>query len=187
MAEENGGLPRPVIIVAVALCGLLAAGVATLGLLFGSDEPTEPAEQNGSTEPLAIPSVPTPDAETPECEALLDELPRQLTSSGEQLRSLRIAEPQPPATRAWGSTDHEPLIARCGVQRPGELTRTSPLREVSGVQWLVAEQPGSATWYAVDRKVYIALSTPSDSGTGPLQTVSEQIDNTLERVDISFD
>jgi hypothetical protein len=70
-------------------------------------------------------------------------------------------------------------VLRCGLARPGELTPTSALREISGVRWLPVEGAVATTWYVVDRPVYVALTVPAGSGTGPLQDVSTTVDRTL--------
>ncbi|MQA09208.1 MAG: DUF3515 family protein [Pseudonocardiaceae bacterium] len=186
MPDEPGGLPRPVIITAVALCGVLAAGAAVLGLVFGSGEQLDNGEQPAGREPLIVPAAPAPGAGSPRCDKVMRAMPATLVSEGDRLRRLKIARPAPPSTIAWGSAEHEPLILRCGVGRPAELTRTSPLRVVSRVQWLVVERPGTATWYAVDRKVYLALTVPSDAGTGPLQTISKRVRATLPPAPLPF-
>jgi hypothetical protein len=54
------------------------------------------------------------------------------------------------------------------------------------VQWLQVEQGGSATWYAVDRPVYVALTLPANTGTGPLQAISEAIAKTLPVKPLTF-
>ncbi|MDQ3406303.1 MAG: DUF3515 domain-containing protein, partial [Actinomycetota bacterium] len=76
---------------------------------------------------------------------------------------------------AWGDQVEQPVVLRCGLGKPPELTPTSALRVVSGVQWLPIMGTGSATWFVVDRAVYVALTLPDGMGTGPLQTVSEAV------------
>lgn len=174
------------VITAVALCAALAAGVAVLGLVFGSDEQTGQTKSQANSRPLTLPTVPAPQARSPQCAKVMRALPKQLNSAGEKLRKLPIARPAPPATTAWGGTAQEPLILRCGLQRPTELVRTSPLREISDVRWLVLERPGTSSWYAVDRGVYVVLTLPSDTGTGPLQTVSKVLRDTLPATPLRF-
>jgi len=73
------------------------------------------------------------------------------------------------------------VVLRCGLDRPGDLAPTSELRTVSEVEWLVLSAAGSATWYVVDRPVYVALTLPADAGTGPLQDISATVRDTLAK------
>lgn len=171
--------PSPVAIrVAVALVALLAAGVVVTSLvLTSSDEPatqgnpaaTSAAPRSG---PVALVAVDAPDARSASCARLMKALPDSLPDSGKTLRELPIATPAPPAATAWGGDRGEPVVLRCGLPRPAELTPTAQLREISGVQWLPIEGDGASTWVVVDRPVYVALTVPAGSGTGPLQEVS---------------
>lgn len=72
------------------------------------------------------------------------------------------------------------MVLRCGLDRPAELTPTAQLRVVNGVQWLEVPGEGTATWYAVDRPVFVALTIPGDAGTGPLQDLSTLIGSKLK-------
>lgn len=125
-------------------------------------------------EPLVLGPVPAPAADGPACAALLPALPADL---GEFSKST-LVEPAPPATRAWQRTDGgDPIVLRCGLDRPLEFNRASPLQIVNGVQWFeVRDQAAKAsTWFAVDRSTYIALTVPDGSGPTPLQEVSDTI------------
>ncbi|WP_316575609.1 DUF3515 domain-containing protein [Nocardia canadensis] len=125
-------------------------------------------------EPLALGPVPAPAADGPACQALLPALPADL---GDYTKST-LVEPAPPATRAWQHPDGgEPIVLRCGLDRPLEFNRASPLTVVDGVKWFqVRDEVGKVgTWFAVDRETYIALTVPDGSGAGSIQTVSEVI------------
>ena len=175
--QDTGAPPRRLIIVAAAVALVLAAGIATLGIFVRS------AERN-TTGALALPSVSAPQADSPECTTLLANLPATLTSKGATLARRELAQPAPPATVAWGEPD--PIVLRCGLERPPELTQTSQLRAVSGMQWLPVEGTGSSTWYIVDRAVYIALTVPDSAGTGPLQEVTDAVAAHLPAVPLRF-
>jgi Protein of unknown function (DUF3515) len=164
--ESTGAPPRRLILLATALVVVLAASIAAIALLSPSNEETQ-------TGPLALVSVPAPDAGTPQCAKLLAALPAELNSKGTGLARRELAAPAPPATVAWGKPDA--LVLRCGLERPPELTPTTQLRLVSGVQWLPVEGQGSSTWYVVDRDVYVALTVPDSAGTGPLQQISDTV------------
>jgi hypothetical protein len=74
-------------------------------------------------------------------------------------------------------------VLRCGLPRPAELTPTSALLEVNGVRWLELDDglpdPVQVSYIAVDRPVYVALTTPVAAGSAPLQEVSDVVRTTL--------
>ncbi|WP_367136245.1 DUF3515 domain-containing protein [Saccharothrix sp. HUAS TT1] len=180
--EPASLLPRPLLAVALGLPALLAAGVAAVGLFLGAGGKEDPAEASAAhTGPLALVPVPAPRAGSDECGALLSGLPMQLVSNGVTLPRRELAAPAPAGTLAWGDAKHEPVVLRCGLDRPGDLTPTSSLRVISDVQWLEVAEGGAATWYVVDRPVYVALTVPSDAGTGPLQDISTTVRDTLAK------
>lgn len=168
-------------LVAIALlAALLVAGAVVVGVLgrTGGDDPS-----SGDAGPYAMPAVPAPKAGSQQCASLIGTLPKQLANGKHPLDRRKLATPAPEASAAWGNGDH-PVTLRCGVQQPRELTPTSRLLDVSGVQWLEVPAGGSdakaVTAYAVDRPVYVALTMPTDAGTGPLQNISTTISKTLD-------
>lgn len=180
---ETGAPPRVLIVAAAVLATAFAVAVAVLSVLSSSsDHPSgAPAESTG---PLPLVTVPAPDAGTPACGDLVRAVPERLKSSGEYLARRELAQPAPPATVAWGAGN--PVVLRCGLERPPELSQTSPLRVVNGVQWLEVAGQGSATWYVVDRPVYAALTVPADAGTGVLQDVSDAVARSLPATPLRF-
>jgi hypothetical protein len=80
--------------------------------------------------------------------------------------------------RAWAA-DPVPVVLRCGLPRPAELTPTSALLEVNGVRWLTLTDGALVTSIAVDRPVYVAFTAPVGVGSGPLQVVSDAVRTTL--------
>jgi hypothetical protein len=169
-------LPRPVLAVVIGLPMLLAAGVVIVAVLLGRPDDQQPPET--ADWPLAVPAVPAPAAGSAHCRALLDGLPDRLASAGTELHRRPLATPAPAATAAWGA--EQPVILRCGLDRPAELTRTAALLEINGVRWLRLAGPDATnTWVAVDRPVYVALTMSDAAGTGPLQDVSTAITATL--------
>nr|WP_253854802.1 DUF3515 domain-containing protein [Prauserella alba] len=178
-------------LVAAAVLGVaLVAGVGALGL-FGGDGETGPAggaqaDATGPAGPLPLVSIPAPESGSDACRRMLEAVPDQLTSSGERLQRRELADPAPPATAAWGRDS--PVVLRCGLDRPPELKRTSSLRQINGVQWLHVpdDTSPSATWYVVDRPVFLALTVPEGTGTGPLQRMSDLADETMKQVSPTF-
>ncbi|GHG25065.1 MULTISPECIES: DUF3515 domain-containing protein [Amycolatopsis] len=163
--SDTGAPPRVVLVTAAALAVALAVAVAVFALTRPS-----PADSAG---PLPLVPVPAPAAGSPGCTTLLGAVPTELTSNGTSLKVRSLAAPAPPATVAWGAGD--PVVLRCGLDRPPELTPTAQLRLVNKVQWLRVPGEGASTWYVVDREVYAALTVPDSAGTGPLQAVSDTV------------
>lgn len=181
-SDNTGAPPRVLIIISAAVAGMLVVAVAVAGALGGSDN------DGGSPDaPLPLAHAPAPRADSAECSRLLRELPRRLDSGEHTLTQRTLATPAPPAAVAWGGRGARvPVVLRCGVPRPAELSRTSKLRVVQGVQWLPVTGSGAATWYAVDRDVYVALTVPNGASTGPIQAVSDAVDAALEPTPLEF-
>ncbi|MET7767668.1 DUF3515 family protein [Nocardia sp. NPDC005366] len=162
----SGGYPPALIATAVALPVVLVVAVLVAAVIARR----MPVER----EPLVLGPVPAPAADGPACTALLPALPAQL---GDYTKS-QLVEPTPPATRAWQREEGgDAIVLRCGLDRPLEFTRASPLQLVDTVQWFEARDPAASasTWFAVDRETYIALTIPDGSGPTPLQEVSDTI------------
>lgn len=175
---ETGAPPRFLIAIAAALAIGLAVAVAVFGLSSPGEETPPPA-------PLPLVPVSAPQATSGQCAALVAALPGELTSAGRPLARRDLADPAPPATAGWG--DGDPLVLRCGLDRPPELTRTAMLRMINDVQWIQVPGAGSSTWFVVDREVYVALTVPENTGTGPLQRISEIVADTLAPAPLRFD
>jgi hypothetical protein len=170
MADSEGP-PRAVLIAAL----VLAVGV--IGVILAIAVTRHPAPQ-----PVAIAAVPAPRAQDPACRAVLEALPQRL---GDYQRA-SIAQPAPPGTAAWrAASDGEPVVLRCGLDRPADFVIGSPIQLVDRVQWFEVRQDDRSTWYTVDRPVYAALTLPSGSGPTPIQQLSELIDHTVPAVPIS--
>ncbi len=164
-AETRDGPPRALLIAAV----VVAAGAIIGILVFAALRQSPPGQQT-----VAIASVPAPKGDSAQCRALLDALPEQLGD----YRRAPAAEPAPPGAAAW-TADGEPVILRCGLDRPTEFVVGSPLQVVNAVQWFELADQGRSTWFAVDRPVYVALTLPQGSGPTPIQEISDVIAKSL--------
>ena len=166
-SEPGDGPPRALLIAAVAVAVGAVAAILVVAVLrqHPSDEPS-----------VAIVSVPAPGADSADCRALSDALPAELGDFGRA----PVAEPAPVGAAAWrASPDAEPVILRCGVDRPAEFVIGSPLQVVDDVAWFQISDQGRSTWYTVDRPVYVALTLPADSGPTPIQEISRAIAKSL--------
>ena len=152
-------------IAALALAVLGLGAVLTLAALRRPPVP-----------PVAIAAVPAPAAQAPQCQALVAALPDSLGD----LRRAETAQPTPAGTAAWRG-DGDPVILRCGLDRPAEFVVGAPVQMVDDVSWFRLDDPDTrrSTWISVDRPVYVALTLPADSGPTPIQTMSEAIARTV--------
>jgi hypothetical protein len=140
------------------------------------------ATRHPPLKPVAIATVPAPHAQDRPCRALLEALPERL---GDYHRAPTV-QPVPAGTAGWrAASDSEPVVLRCGLDRPTDFVVGSPIQLVDRVQWFEVRQDDRSTWYAVDRPVYVALTLPPGSGPTPIQQLSELIDHTMPAVPVS--
>jgi hypothetical protein len=204
--------PSPPVVIAVALPLLLAVAVAAVAIgarmqgvagsglggtglggtgsggtgVGGDASASAPAAPE--TGPLALVPLDAPDASGPRCTALLAALPAALPSDGGPLPPRPLADPAPAGARAWTAAP-QPAVLRCGLTRPAELAPDSTLLDVNGVQWLrlddAVPNPEIVSYVAVDRPVYVVLTTPTSMGSGPLQAVADTVRATLPAVTVA--
>jgi hypothetical protein len=168
------------LVVAIGVAGIVTGGAGDTAAPAPPSAAGQPA-----TGPVPLVPVDSPKASAPQCTALLAGLPATLSNGKTPLHRRPLAAPAPAAAAAWGGTATEdPVVLRCGIERPPELTQTSELLVISGVQWLKVTGDDAATWYAVDRPVTIALTLPGDVTTGPIQDISQAISATISAVPV---
>lgn len=131
-------------------------------------------------QPVAVAAVSAPHVDDPACRALLAGLPPMLGD----YRRATVAQPAPAGAAAWAAVEREPVVLRCGLDRPADFTVGSPIQVVNQVQWFAVRSDDRATWYAVDRPVYVALTLPPGSGPAPIQQLSDLIADTMPTVPI---
>ena len=168
----SDGPPRAVLIAAVVLA------VVAVGVVLGIA-----ATRRTPAQPVAIASVPAPQADSPECRHLLDDLPAAL---GDFQRATAL-DPVPAGTAAYrAGTDGDAVILRCGLDRPAAFVIGRPIQMVNQVQWFRLDDPDTdrSTWVSVDRPVYVALTLPTGSGPTPIQTMSDLIARTMPAVPV---
>lgn len=172
----------PPLLVALGLAAVLVVGVAVAGVVLGRSASPTPAVSPPDTGPVLLVPVSAPQAGSAACFALTRALPAALVSGGKPLRRRPLVAPAPQAAIAWGAGD--PVVLRCGIERPPELTATSELLGVDGVQWFEVTEGDAATWYAVDRAAVVALTLPNGVNTGPIQDVSAAITAAMPAVPV---
>ncbi|WP_044476007.1 DUF3515 domain-containing protein, partial [Rhodococcus aetherivorans] len=159
---------------------LIATAVALpVALLIGIVVAAVLANRTPELAPVALGPVVAPQAESPECAALLGALPEEVGD----LRRAELTDPAPVGAAAWQPVEGEPVVLRCGLERPAEFDQAAALQVVDGVQWFevsgAAEGIDASTWFVVDRPVYVALTVPNGSGPTPLQTISAAVTQSL--------
>jgi hypothetical protein len=158
--DDHDGPPRGALIAALAVAVAAVVGLLVVAAL--RQTPPQPT-------PVAIAAAPAPDAEGDACRTLMARLPDQL---GDYRRAV-AAEPAPAGAAAWRTDDGgEPVILRCGLERPDDFVVGTPLQGVDDVNWFRIGDQGRTTWVAVDRPVYVALTLPDGSGPTPIQLIS---------------
>jgi hypothetical protein len=157
-------------IAALAVAALSVVALLVVAAIRQADE---------QPRPVPIASVPAPAADSDACRALLDALPEGL---GDYQRATP-AEPAPAGAAAWQSeTQSEPVILRCGLDRPVDFVAGTPVQAVDDVSWFRIGDQGRSTWIAVDRPVYVALTLPDGSGPTPIQLISAAIAKAMQKM-----
>lgn len=149
-------------ILALAL-GLVAAVLIGARVAF-----TQFAQQ-----PVALPELPSPEADSAECAALMDTLPTKVAG----LDRAELAAPSPPGAAAWQRSSAERVTLRCGVDVPLQYNVYSSPEQINGAQWLRVNDPVTdmATWFTVDRVPVVAVTTDTAAVR----------DNPVEDLDVS--
>ncbi|MCJ0904876.1 DUF3515 domain-containing protein [Rhodococcus sp. ARC_M6] len=137
------------------------------------------AGKNPELEPVALGPVPAPTADSAACVSLLGALPETI---GDFERA-ELVEPAPAGAAAWQRSESEPIVLRCGLDRPAEFDQAAALQVVNGVQWFQVSGTdiglAASTWFAVDRGEYIGITVPDGNGPTPIQEFSDTISATL--------
>jgi hypothetical protein len=165
--DSTDGPPRGVLIAAIVLVVVVIVGV----LVVVATKVAVPTPQ-----PVAIAAAPAPKADGEACRELMNVLPETLGD----YRRAKAVDPVPAGAAAWQpDSGGEPVILRCGLDRPVDFVSSSPLQVVDEVNWFQAgsdvADTGRTTWIAVDRPVYVALTLPDGSGSTPIQLISRAL------------
>lgn len=171
--DERDGPPRAVLIAAI----VVAVGAVIAVLVVAAAKEATPAAR-----PVAIAAAPAPQADGEACRALMNVLPDVM---GDYHRA-RAADPVPAGAAAWqDAPDGDPVILRCGLERPDDFVASSPLQVVDDVQWFRIGEDDRTTWVTVDRPVYIALTLPNGSGPTPIQLLSRAVAKAMPAIPVN--
>ncbi len=172
---------------AIALPLIAILVVVVLAGRIGSEPATDP------TAPLVLGEVDAPGAATPACAQLMADLPTVLggldrrelvgspaasgTESSDGAQDGGTSDLRAGAVAAWGDP---PVVLRCGIPTPAELTCSAGVQVVDGVTWLPLTGQGATTYLVVDRSVRVALTVPDNlTSTGPWQEMSKTVAGAL--------
>jgi hypothetical protein len=144
--------------------GLPLLAVAVILVLADRVRDTAGPDPNA---PLAIPVVLQTGSTSAGCVALDAALPESLDN-----RPRRTLVAPEAGVAAWGEP---PAVLRCGITDPTELTCSSSLTVLNGVDWLPLDGDGATTYVAVDRAQRVALTIPDEVGIGVVQDLSNTV------------
>jgi hypothetical protein len=99
-----------------------------------------------------VDAYPTTERSALDCAAMFADLPQTVADQRRLLVDGKLAG-------AWGDP---PIVLRCGVEKPRQLTPTSTCHEVDGVGWLAEKQSDGWLFTTIGRKHYASLEVPSD-------------------------
>lgn len=140
---------RTTIYISLGLAVLLVLGVLVGARVYF---------QRVALQPVAMTELPAPEADSPECAAIIDDLPDTLAG----LKRAELAQPAPDGAAAWQASSTDRITLRCGVDAPAQYTPYAATEDLGGARWLRVDDltPGStlATWYTVDRSPILAVT-----------------------------
>jgi hypothetical protein len=104
---------------------------------------------------------PTPDdSVAAACAGFVGALPDALDTAGQR----RSVDPESQLTAAYGDP---PVAIRCGVSTPTNLTPTSQLVTVDGIDWLPEELTGGWLMTTVGHVANVEITVPTALGPAP--------------------
>ncbi|BBY29255.1 DUF3515 domain-containing protein [Mycolicibacterium sediminis] len=168
---EPDGPPRSLLIAALVIAALAVVGLlAVAAVRHTPDRPR----------PVAVASIPAPQADGDACRALAEALPTDLGD----YRRATLADPAPAGAAAWQAEDRpdDAVILRCGLERPVDFVAGTPVQVVDQVSWFRIADTGRSTWITVDRPSYVALTLPDGSGPTPIQEISTAVARAMPAV-----
>lgn len=130
--------------------------------------------QQVALQPVAMTELPSPEADSPECAALVDSLPEKVLGH----KRAELAAPAPAGAAAWQSSSTRRITLRCGVEMPLQYTEYTPVSSHNGAEWIRIDDatPGSSmvTWFSADRWPVVAVTTDAE-GLGRADTPVDEI------------
>ena len=160
------------------ILGLALALVA--GVLGGARYVFHQATQ----QPVAMPEMRSPLADSPECAEFVAGLPQKVLGYSRA----EIAAPAPAGAAAWQRSSNERVTLRCGVDMPLQYNVFAQPEIFDGVSWLRVDDavPEStmATWFTTDRSPAVAVTADTAQLVGDASPVAEIDASNLPQVHI---
>ena len=127
---------------------------------------------------LTVSAPPSSAAAQAPCAQVLSALPVQL---GPLEPRVVHSEPDSPYVVAWGEP---PVVLRCGVARPAQLTpnSTEQVFLAGGVYWLPVQQKNTTVFTSIDRSVYVEIGLPHSVAYQPLPLLGSAVATKLKPV-----
>jgi len=101
---------------------------------------------------LRVDTYPTEPRTDVECKALFADAPRKVAGQD----SILVAGDN---AAAWGAP---PIIVRCGVEKPADLTKTSACFPAGGVDWFAETIADGFLFTTIGREFFISVEVPKD-------------------------
>lgn len=124
-----------------------------LGVLIGA----RVVFQQAANQPVAMPELPSPGAESQECADFIAGLPKEVVGYSRA----EIAEPAPAGAAAWQRSSTERVTLRCGVEMPLQFHAYAQPEKLGDATWLrVDDAAGTtmSTWFTTDRSPVVAVT-----------------------------
>lgn len=149
---------------------VIAAIIALAAVKYsGSDTPTTPVDGYATGGP-----------QSDKCDDFIAKLPAQLGDFNDKTID--------DATVRWRKEGSDPLVLRCGVDRPKNLAPTSSLQVINPIQWFLTDSQDDVgqAYVSVDHRPYVAVWVPVGSGNAPITDLSALIADNLTPASLDF-
>jgi Protein of unknown function (DUF3515) len=142
--------------------------ILAFALSSAASEPERVRSDPGAPFEVAAPPIPPLEVQRA-CITVLSAVPIQV---GELVP--RLVRSASPFVQAWGDP---PVIVRCGVSRPFELTPGSAafIVDINGVEWLPRQTRTATVFTVIDRSVYVEVTVPNDTAEQPMPVFSDAV------------
>ncbi|MGX9297041.1 DUF3515 domain-containing protein [Tsukamurella paurometabola] len=143
-------------------------------------------EARDAAEAGHLKSIAAPSSGDGACAKLLGAIPADLDGFR------RTGDDEPGGFARWSGEKAGAVEVRCGTDRPADLSATSKLQIINGVQWLQATPAGAPApdggsyWTAVDHRPYVTLWVPDGAGTSAVQATSDAIREHLQAASLDL-
>lgn len=101
---------------------------------------------------VSVDTYPTTPNTSKDCDALYADLPNKVADQSRRDVKSTIAA-------AWGDPE---IILRCGVEKPGVLTRSSRCDDVDNVGWFSEDVADGFLFTTIGRQYFISVEVPKD-------------------------